>query len=73
MDEPAAGLRRSTPAGNVVDIEPLEGRCFNPATGYEFPHMLLAAYMVVGFARRLDLRGRDAARPPRSPATGSGC
>ncbi|MEZ5073270.1 MAG: cytochrome ubiquinol oxidase subunit I [Solirubrobacterales bacterium] len=35
-------------SGNPVDVEPL-GALFNPATGYEFPHMLLAAYMVVGF------------------------
>lgn len=35
-------------AGNVVDAEPLKA-LFNPATVYEFPHMLLAAYMVVGF------------------------
>ncbi|HET6998085.1 MAG TPA: cytochrome ubiquinol oxidase subunit I [Solirubrobacterales bacterium] len=35
-------------AGKVVDIDPLEV-LFNPATGYEVPHMILAAYMVVGF------------------------
>ena len=35
-------------AGNVVDSDPL-GALFNSATTYEFPHMLLAAYMVVGF------------------------
>jgi cytochrome d ubiquinol oxidase subunit I len=35
-------------AGKVVDVEPLRV-LFNPATGYEVPHMLLAAYMVVGF------------------------
>lgn len=34
--------------GNVVDVEPLNA-LFNGATAYEFPHMLLAAYMVVGF------------------------
>jgi cytochrome d ubiquinol oxidase subunit I len=34
-------------AGKVVDVEPLKV-LFNPATGYEFFHMLLAAYMVVG-------------------------
>jgi cytochrome bd ubiquinol oxidase subunit I len=34
--------------GRVVDVEPLEA-LFNPATGYEVPHMVLAAYMVVGF------------------------
>ncbi|MCB0875286.1 MAG: cytochrome ubiquinol oxidase subunit I [Solirubrobacterales bacterium] len=35
-------------AGNPINVEPL-GALFNPATAYEFPHMLLAAYMVVGF------------------------
>ena len=35
-------------AGKVVDVEPIEV-LLNPATGYEVPHMLLAAYMVVGF------------------------
>jgi len=35
-------------AGKVIDTEPLKV-LFNPATGYEVPHMLLAAYMVVGF------------------------
>src|SRR6476646_11054248 len=35
-------------AGKVVDVEPLKV-LLNPATGYEVPHMLLAAYMVVGF------------------------
>jgi cytochrome bd ubiquinol oxidase subunit I len=35
-------------AGKVVDVEPFEV-IFNPATGYEVPHMILAAYMVVGF------------------------
>jgi cytochrome bd ubiquinol oxidase subunit I len=35
-------------AGKVVDVSPLKV-IFNPATGYEVPHMLLAAYMVVGF------------------------
>ena len=35
-------------AGKVVDIDPLKV-LFNPATGYEVPHMILAAYMVVGF------------------------
>ena len=35
-------------AGKVVDTNP--GKIlFNPATGYEVPHMILAAYMVVGF------------------------
>jgi cytochrome d ubiquinol oxidase subunit I len=35
-------------AGNPTNVEPLNA-LFNPATVYEFPHMLLAAYMVVGF------------------------
>lgn len=35
-------------AGKVVDVEPLKV-LFNPATGYEVAHMILAAYMVVGF------------------------
>jgi cytochrome d ubiquinol oxidase subunit I len=35
-------------AGKVVDTNPLK-ILFNPATGYEVPHMILAAYMVVGF------------------------
>jgi cytochrome d ubiquinol oxidase subunit I len=35
-------------AGKVVDTEPLK-ILFNNATGYEVPHMLLAAYMVTGF------------------------
>jgi cytochrome d ubiquinol oxidase subunit I len=35
-------------AGKVVDVEPLKV-LLNPATGYEVAHMLLAAYMVVGF------------------------
>jgi len=35
-------------AGKVVDVSPLKV-IFNPATGYEVPHMILAAYMVVGF------------------------
>jgi cytochrome d ubiquinol oxidase subunit I len=35
-------------AGRVVDVEPLKV-LFNPATSYEVPHMILAAYMVVGF------------------------
>ncbi|HET7121456.1 MAG TPA: cytochrome ubiquinol oxidase subunit I [Solirubrobacterales bacterium] len=35
-------------AGKVVDVEPLKV-LFNPATSYEVPHMILAAYMVVGF------------------------
>jgi cytochrome d ubiquinol oxidase subunit I len=35
-------------AGKVVETEPLRV-LFNPAWGYEVPHMILAAYMVVGF------------------------
>ena len=35
-------------SGNVTDVKPLDV-LFNPATGYEFFHMLLAAYMVTGF------------------------
>src|SRR5690348_3661883 len=35
-------------AGEVIDVEPLKV-LFNPATGYEVVHMILAAYMVVGF------------------------
>jgi cytochrome d ubiquinol oxidase subunit I len=35
-------------AGKVVETEPLKV-LFNPAWGYEVPHMILAAYMVVGF------------------------
>lgn len=35
-------------AGKVIDTDPLKV-LFNPATGYEVPHMILAAYMVAGF------------------------
>jgi cytochrome d ubiquinol oxidase subunit I len=35
-------------AGRVVETEPLK-ILFNPAWHYEVPHMILAAYMVVGF------------------------
>jgi cytochrome d ubiquinol oxidase subunit I len=35
-------------AGKVVDVDVWKV-LFNPATGYEVPHMILAAYMVVGF------------------------
>jgi len=35
-------------AGKIVDTDPVKV-LFNPATGYEVPHMILAAYMVVGF------------------------
>jgi cytochrome d ubiquinol oxidase subunit I len=36
------------PDGTVTDVQPLDV-LFNPATPYEFLHMLLAAYMVTGF------------------------
>jgi cytochrome bd ubiquinol oxidase subunit I len=35
-------------AGKVVDVDAWKV-LINPATGYEVPHMILAAYMVVGF------------------------
>jgi len=35
-------------AGKVIDTDPVKV-LLNPATGYEVPHMLLAAYMVTGF------------------------
>ncbi len=35
-------------AGKVIDVEPVKV-LINGATGYEVPHMILAAYMVVGF------------------------
>ncbi len=35
-------------AGNVTDIDPLEVM-WTPATGYEVPHMILAAYLVAAF------------------------
>jgi cytochrome d ubiquinol oxidase subunit I len=35
-------------AGKVVETDPVKV-LLNPATGYEVPHMILAAYMVVGF------------------------
>ena len=34
--------------GRVADVDPWEV-LFNPAAGYEIPHMILAAYMVAGF------------------------
>jgi cytochrome d ubiquinol oxidase subunit I len=34
--------------GNVTDVSPWEVLT-NPASGYEIPHMILAAYMVAGF------------------------
>jgi cytochrome bd ubiquinol oxidase subunit I len=46
MNQPQ-GFRLDS-AGNPTDVEPLNA-LFNPATTYEFPHMLLAAYLVVGF------------------------
>ena len=35
-------------SGHATDVKPLEV-LFNPAAGYEFAHMLLAAYMLTGF------------------------
>jgi cytochrome d ubiquinol oxidase subunit I len=35
-------------AGKVTDVDAFKV-LFNPATGYEVPHMVLAAYMVTGF------------------------
>src|SRR5882757_8988849 len=35
-------------AGKVTEVEPFKV-LFNPATPYEVPHMILAAYMVCGF------------------------
>jgi cytochrome d ubiquinol oxidase subunit I len=35
-------------AGKVTEVDPWKV-LINPATGYEVPHMILAAYMVVGF------------------------
>jgi cytochrome d ubiquinol oxidase subunit I len=34
--------------GRIRDVDPLEA-IFNPATSYEVPHMILAAYLVAGF------------------------
>ena len=36
------------PDGKVTDVKPLEA-ILNPASFYEVPHMILAAYMVTGF------------------------
>lgn len=36
------------PDGAITSVDPLEV-IFNPATSYEVPHMILAAYMVTGF------------------------
>jgi cytochrome bd ubiquinol oxidase subunit I len=38
----------SPTSGTVTDVEPLKV-IFNPAVGYEVPHMILAAYLVTGF------------------------
>ena len=46
MNQPQGFVLDAT--GKVVQTEPLEV-LFNPATGYEVPHMILAAYMVAGF------------------------
>lgn len=45
MNSPA-GFRLVS--GEVVDVDPWAAM-FNPAIAYQFPHMLLAAYMVSGF------------------------
>jgi cytochrome d ubiquinol oxidase subunit I len=34
--------------GHVTDVDPIKA-IFNPATAYEVPHMILAAYLVTGF------------------------
>ena len=34
-------------AGKVIDTDPVK-ILLNPATGYEVPHMILAAYIVTG-------------------------
>jgi cytochrome d ubiquinol oxidase subunit I len=34
--------------GQVTDVDPIKA-IFNPATAYEVPHMILAAYLVTGF------------------------
>ena len=34
--------------GSVTDVDPIDA-LFNGATGYEVPHMILAAYLVTGF------------------------
>jgi cytochrome d ubiquinol oxidase subunit I len=36
------------PAGKVIETDPFKV-LINPATGYEVPHMIFAAYMVAGF------------------------
>jgi cytochrome d ubiquinol oxidase subunit I len=39
---------RLTADGKLTDVEPLKA-IFNPATSYEVPHMILAAYLLAGF------------------------
>lgn len=39
---------RLAPNGTVVDVRPFQA-FFTPAFGYQFVHMLLAAYMIAGF------------------------
>ncbi len=46
MNQPQGFTLDST--GHVTDVKPFEV-IFNPASGYEFFHMFLAAYMVTGF------------------------
>jgi len=46
MNEPAGFTLAAD--GSVADVRPWEVM-FNPATAYEVPHMILAAYMVAGF------------------------
>ena len=50
--------------GRVVDARPWAAM-FGPSTWPQVVHMLLGAYMVVGFTVGLGLRGRDAAGAPR--------
>ena len=45
MNQPQGFTMRD---GRVVEVDPL-AVIFNPATAYEVPHMILAAYMVAGF------------------------
>ena len=46
MNQPAGFTLGSD--GRVSDVDPWQV-LFNPAAGYEIPHMILAAYMVAGF------------------------
>ncbi len=46
MNQPAGFVLG--PTGKVVAVDPV-AVIFNPATWYEVPHMLIAAYMVTGF------------------------